>query len=29
MREWAQTIETIDREFERAIGDRLFALDAK
>jgi hypothetical protein len=29
MREWAQTIETIDREFAQAIGDRLFALAAE
>jgi hypothetical protein len=29
MREWAQTIETIDREFEQAIGDGLFALAAE
>lgn len=29
MREWAQTIEEVDREFERAIGDGLFALDAE
>lgn len=29
MREWAQTIETIDRQFDQVIGDRLFALDAE
>ena len=27
MREWAQTIETIDRRVEQAIGDGLFAVD--
>ena len=27
MREWAQTIETIDRRVEQAIGEGLFAVD--